>query len=529
MHLVRGMGLYLVPVEKPERRLQMFKIRIFSDDLSRLKTPLLFVPVFQDQLALPESLRFLEAALEPGLETAMDRASFQGKLEETLILFPRTDQIPVLVLLGAGKVVEWDIEHARRWFGATVKVAQERRQPEFSVFWEKGLPLPKDSEIFFTESAAAMVMATYRMKEFQRNRQEEDGVEITHVNLVWPDAPAELERYLSEGLTLGRTVNHVRHLADLPPNVLTPGRFVEEVRNLAPQYGWKLRVLDRDELEAEGLNCILAVASGSANDPYLVLIEHNPADARGTVGLVGKGVTFDSGGISIKPSKDMDKMKYDMCGAAAVLGAMEMAAQAELPVKLVAAIPLVENLPSHRAMRPSDIIRSYSGQTVEILNTDAEGRLILADALSYVDKNFSPDVIIDLATLTGAIVVALGHLAAGVFSTDGSLIEQLEEAGNLSGERVWSLPMWSEYEELLKSRVADVANIGSSRGAGSITAALFLKKFVHKARWAHIDIAGTAWEMPQRSYRGKGPTGFGVRLLYHWLKHIFLAAKEESQ
>ena len=507
----------------------MFDISIFSDDLQRLKTPLLFVPVFEDQPELPESLKFLESSVEPSLATVMARSNFRGKLEECLIVFPRKEEIPVLALLGAGKVVEWDIEHARRWFGATVKEAQARGRAEFSVFWEKSLPLPKESEIFFTEIAAALVMATYRMKEFQHPHQNANGVEITHVDLVWPDAPANLERYLSEGLALGRTVNHVRRLADLPPNVLTPNRFMEEVRSLAPQYGWKLRVLDRDELEAEGLNCILAVASGSANEPYMVLIEHHPAEVRGKVGLVGKGVTFDSGGISIKPSQDMDKMKYDMCGAAAVLGAMEMVARADLPVKVVAAIPLVENLPSQRAMRPSDIVRSYSGQTVEILNTDAEGRLILADALAYVDKNYAPDVLIDLATLTGAIVVALGHMAAGLFSTDGDLIEQLEEAGNLSGERVWSLPMWSEYEEMLSSRVADVANIGSSRAAGSITAALFLKKFVQQSRWAHIDIAGTAWEMPERSYRGKGPSGFGVRLLYHWLKHIFLAAKEESK
>jgi leucyl aminopeptidase len=225
--------------------------------------------------------------------------------------------------------------------------------------------------------------------------------------------------------------------------------------------------------------------------------------------MVGKGVTFDSGGISIKPSKNMEEMKYDMCGAAAVLGAMRAISLSKLPVRALAVMPLVENMPSGKAVRPGDIVRSYSGKYVEIINTDAEGRLILADAISYVEKNYRPDFIIDLATLTGAVVVALGNMTAGVMTPSTRFLNLLQEAAAITGEKIWELPLWDEYQEMMKSKIADIPNISGKSGAGTITAAIFLKAFVEKTEWAHLDIAGTAYGMPEKSYRPEGATALG--------------------
>jgi leucyl aminopeptidase len=307
-----------------------------------------------------------------------------------------------------------------------------------------------------------------------------------------------------------------RDLVNEPGNVKSPEFLAQHARSLAEEAGLDCTVLEKAELEREGLGALLGVAQGSVREPRLIILRYRGGngDAR-PIALIGKGVVFDAGGICLKPAEKMDEMKTDMAGGAAVLGTLHAATLLKLPVNLVGIIPAVENLPSGSAIRPGDVLTSLSGKTIEVVNTDAEGRLILADALTYA-RRFNPRVVIDLATLTGACVIALGHNASAVLGNHGGLVRQLLRAGEASGERLWHLPLWEEYATQIKSEIADVKNTGG-RPAGTITAAAFLQKFAADFTWAHLDIAGTAWEEKGRHYLPKGGTGVGVRLLCHYL------------
>lgn len=502
-------------------------IIVFDNEFSKLDTAMLVIPVFEDQETLPEELQFLDENLQPQSSKIIESSNFKGKLEDYRTAFTRRENLPLLILLGAGKVTKWTMESARKFFGRAIKIAAKLNVEEFSIYWNAEYPLPKGNEVFFSEIANAMCMAMHKTSDYQTHSETgNDTIDIKEVKIAYMDAPANLSAFLEEGVKIGEAVNLARRLADLPGNILTPTAFVEKIQELQKVYGWDVEVLHKAQLEKQGLNAHLAVAKGSRSNPYLALIKYENVQANGRIALVGKGVTFDSGGLSLKPPKSMETMKYDMCGAAAVLGALQAISEAKLPVNIVAAIPLVENLPSGEATRPGDIITSYDGTTIEVLNTDAEGRLILADAIAYVVKNYQPSILIDLATLTGAIVVALGHLGAGILGNDKGLIEELRDAGNITGEYLWPLPAWQEYSEFLKSDIADIRNISKEKGAGAITAGMFLKKFVGDTNWVHIDIAGTAWDMPERSYRAKGATGFGVRLIFHWLKNIHMPGQQ---
>ena len=317
---------------------------------------------------------------------------------------------------------------------------------------------------------------------------------------------------LAQGLAVAHGVSLAKDLGNLPPNVCTPSYLASRARELAKRYRMKVTVLERAEMERLGMHTLLSVAQGSAQPPKFIVLEHRAGPKKmKPVALVGKGVTFDTGGISIKPAGEMDEMKFDMCGAASVLGTMLAVGEMKLPVNVIGVIPTTENMPGGRATRPGDIVKSLSGQTVEILNTDAEGRLILCDALTYVER-FQPAAVIDIATLTGACVIALGHVASGLFANDDALAREVTSAADTAHDRVWHLPVWDDYQEQLKSNFADFANIGG-RPAGAVTAACFLARFTGKFKWAHLDIAGTAW----KSGKEKGATGRPVPLLTQFL------------
>lgn len=309
-----------------------------------------------------------------------------------------------------------------------------------------------------------------------------------------------------------------RDLVNQPGNIKSPEYMATQAAEMATAAGLKCMVLDRAQLKTEGCGALLAVGQGSVREPRLIVLEYlggNPGEK--PLALVGKAVVFDSGGLSLKPGEKMDEMKSDMAGGAAVLGTMAAAAGLKLPVNLIGIIPAVENLPSGTAYRPGDILTSLSGKTIEVLNTDAEGRLILADALTYAAR-FAPRAVIDLATLTGACIIALGNHTTAVLGTDQALIDRLRQAGEETGERLWQLPLWEEYDEQIKSEVADVKNTGG-RPAGTITAAAFLRKFVPEGcPWAHLDIAGPSWEEKGGGYLPLGATGVGVRLLIRYLE-----------
>lgn len=301
-------------------------------------------------------------------------------------------------------------------------------------------------------------------------------------------------------------------LGNLPPNVCHPTYLAEQAQAMAQEFNLDCEILDRADMEKLGMHSLLAVAKGSHQPPKLIVLSYrgNKASEKPVV-LVGKGVTFDTGGISLKPGAEMDEMKYDMCGAASVLGTMQAVARMALPINLTIIVPATENMPGGSATRPGDIVTSMSGQTIEILNTDAEGRLILCDALTYAER-FEPDTVIDVATLTGACVVALGNVATGLFANKDALARELLDAGDDAYDRAWHMPLWDDYQELLKSPFADMANIGG-RWGGAISAACFLSRFTRKFDWAHLDIAGTAW----KSGASKGATGRPVPLLTHYL------------
>lgn len=365
--------------------------------------------------------------------------------------------------------------------------------------------------------ATTLEDATYRYEATKTtNGKKPRGAERIELPLSAPLAPDELAA-LEEGRAIAAGMARARELGNLPPNLCTPAKLAETALELGKAYELKVQVLEREDAERLGMGAFLAVAAGSKTPPKFIVAEYRGSgEKRGKrrpIVLIGKGITFDSGGICLKPAAQMDEMKFDMCGAAAVLGTLEAVARLKLPLDVVAIVPATENLPSGTATRPGDVVRTLAGRTVEILNTDAEGRLILCDALTYAQREYRPECLIDVATLTGAIVIALGKEATGLMSNDETLAQALLESGERAADPAWQLPLWEEYQEALKSNFADVANVSTDRAAGSITAACFLALFVEDVPWAHLDIAGTAW----RSGEKKGATGRPVPLLVEFL------------
>jgi leucyl aminopeptidase len=359
-------------------------------------------------------------------------------------------------------------------------------------------------------AALGLREAFYRFDQLKTDKLP-PALALARVAFFAPGAAAArgaAQRALAEATATADGADLARTLGNLPPNICTPSYLADEARKLGRRFGVKVQVLERRDMERLGMGALLSVTRGSHQAPKLIVLRYPGAKARKKpLVLVGKGITFDTGGISLKPAGEMDEMKYDMSGAASVLGAIHALAAMRAPVHVAGVIPACENMPGGAASRPGDIVKTLSGQTVEVLNTDAEGRLILCDALAYAER-LEPDAVVDVATLTGACVIALGHVATGLFANDQKLADEIRAAGEDAWDRVWQLPIWEDYQEQLRSNFADMANIGG-RPAGSITAACFLARFTRKMRWAHLDIAGTAW----RSGREKGSTGRPVPLL----------------
>ncbi len=501
------------------------EIIIHREKLEAQSVPVLYIPVFEDMKRIPGKLSFLEDKMSPSPNEAIGRFTSGKMFDQHLTLYSNHENFPVVVLAGAGKINEWNVEKARQLFGGLIKSTRKMKEESLAIYWDAEYPVPGLSTLFVKEVVTALHTAAFSFTQLRADRSDLPP-EIRTVKLFYPEAEEGVREAVEQGTIVGESVNTARELAETPSNIMTPEKFVSEVHQHAEKLSWKLEILNESELRAKGLNAVLAVAQGSDHPPFLVIADYNPPAAVKTIAMVGKGVTFDTGGISIKPSKNMEEMKYDMSGAAAVLGAIVAVTRTALPVRVLAVMPLVENMPSGKAIRPGDIITSYSGKSIEIINTDAEGRLILADALSYVEKNYQPNIIVDLATLTGAVVAALGHIAAAVVSEDVDLLETLQDASRMSGERIWQLPLWDEYCDMMKSRIADIPNISKKSGAGSITAAAFLKYFIENTPWAHLDIAGTAYGMPEKSYRPEGATGFGVKLLWY-MAQLLSEGKQE--
>jgi len=467
-----------------------------------------------------KELQELDKELGGALARAWRQQEFTGEAGQLLLIHaPANMPAERIALVGLGKSREAELNSLRQAAGKVVQKLKENRIRSCVL----ALPQASVPKTDLAERVSAVtegvLLADYRFDRYRTEDTDKLPPKIDKIiMLVGPrDELAAAETAVDRSQKTLRGVFLARDLVNEPGNTKSPEHLAARAREVAEETGLRCTILEKTALEKEQLGALLGVAQGSIREPRLIVLEHQGGtkQEKPTV-LIGKGVVFDAGGISLKPAEKMDEMKMDMAGGAAVLGTLYAAALLELPINLVGIVPAVENLPSGTAIRPGDILTTHSGTTVEVLNTDAEGRLILADALSYA-RRFEPGTVIDLATLTGACIIALGHHAAAVLGTDESLIRKLLKAGERSGEKLWQLPLWQPYSEQVKSDVADIKNIGG-RAAGTITAAAFLKHFARDLRWAHLDIAGTAWEEQGKPTQPKGGTGFGVRLLLDYLK-----------
>lgn len=481
--------------------------------LKEVSEEFLAVTIFQeDNLPFPEITRFLR------------KEEFEAKLGQVHVIntFGRLN-FRKLFLYGLGEEKEFELDFLRRFAGAATRFAKSTKSNSFAIAIPELKVTDKD------ESAKAVVegalLASYKCTKFKSKK--DDIFEIKKCQVVGEVSQDAIQH----AITLSNAQNYARNIAENPPNVLTPRKLAEYAKELAKEKKLKITVFEKDHLTQMKMNGILAVAQGSVNPPVLIKLEYNSEKKNlPHYTLVGKGVTFDSGGISLKPPKGMQVMKYDKSGAIFCLGIIKAVEELNLPIRVTVLIPAVENLPSGSAQRPSDIITAYSGKTIEVLNTDAEGRLILADALAYAAEE-KPDAIIDLATLTGAIIICLGSHGIGLFTNSDVLAKTLERVGEKTHERIWRLPLWREYGEMIKGDLADIKNTGSeSSEASSITAAKFLQEFVGEICWAHLDIAGVDnIETAAHPYIEKGSSGIGVRLITETLLELSKLGKSKSK
>jgi leucyl aminopeptidase len=480
------------------------EIKVQTGDLLRTESDLAMLGCFED-LPLP-----VEVA---GLLEASD---FGGRANETLLLYPRGALAPKrLLLVGLGKHGKVTAETIRRASATAVKEAQRLKVPAVSIGVNGELPLePEQTAQAFAEG---IELGAYRFWRYRTGLNAVQTFKVGQATVI-SKTSEQTGAGVGRGQAIGRGVNFARDLVNGPGYAMHPPALGEEAVKLGKRLGLKVTVLDMAQLIEQGFGGILAVGKGSEHEPRFIIMEYGQAKAgTPTICLVGKGLTFDSGGLSLKPADAMETMKSDMGGAAAVYGAMQAVAELKLPLHVVALVSAAENMPSSNAYRPGDIVKTLSGKTIEVLNTDAEGRIILSDALFYAQR-YNPDAIVELSTLTGAIIIALGSHASGMMGTDQALLDKISHAGEVSGERVWQLPMWDEYHEMVKSQVADLKNL-AGRPAGSITAGTFLAAFTGEYPFVHIDIAGTAWvDRPAKPYDTFGGTGVGVRLLAEFLR-----------
>jgi leucyl aminopeptidase len=479
-------------------------------DPATVTSPLVIVPMPAG--GLPQSLQSLDHACRGAIERCITTGDFAGAVDDTALIYPEGGATRVLLIgMGdAGNVTDAVVRRAAQVAG---KRARSLGAPSAVLVWAAAIAPAVTAERCGQMLAEGLAFGAWHYGELKRPSEPRKS-EFTTCELLISSESKGFAAGVARGNAIAAGQTWTRNLQVLPGNTCTPAFVAERARELADRHGFEITVLDRAAIEAAGMKALMAVAQGSAVDPRFIVIEHHGATGAPVV-LVGKGVTFDSGGISIKPAQNMEEMKYDMSGGAAVLGTFETIGQLKLATHVVGLIPLCENMPSGTAYKPGDVVGSHFGKTIEVINTDAEGRLILADALSWA-RRYKPAVVIDCATLTGAIVIGLGHVVSGIMGTDAPLIAAVQAAGEAAGERVWQLPLWDDYRELMKSDIADVKNAGG-RAAGSITAGWFLREFVEGYPWAHVDIAGTAYTDRDVPTQVKGPTGVMVRLFTEFL------------
>jgi leucyl aminopeptidase len=488
------------------------KFSIRNENPSTVKTGCVIAGVFERR-KLSDAADRMDKTSRGLLTQLMKDGELDGKSGQTLLVhYPRGVRCERILLVGCGKPGEFNAQAYRKATGSAMQALQRSGATDAVSFLAE-LEASNCDLYQKVRSQVELARSTLYSPDELKSKTDRKHPPRRLTLSVLPTETDTANRALTDGEALAEGVELARKLGDLPGNICTPGYLAEQAQELGKaDKRLKVNVLDAAAMTKLGMGALLSVARGSDEPAKLITLEYRGGKTGDKpVVLVGKGVTFDSGGISIKPAAAMDEMKFDMCGAASVLGTMKACITMGLPLNVVGVIPATENLPGGRASKPGDIVTSMSGQTIEVLNTDAEGRLILCDALTYSNR-FNPDVVIDIATLTGACVIALGSHAAGLLSNDDTLAGELLDAGNTAGDRAWHMPLWEDYQPQLDSNFADMANIGG-REAGTITAACFLARFTRKYRWAHLDIAGVAW----KGGKEKGATGRPVSLLTQYL------------
>jgi leucyl aminopeptidase len=490
----------------------MLDVFVVSRDSFSFKTELLAMGVFKDELNFFNLSNF-SSGLEKIRQDLFSSGEFNANIGITSLLHSNdTDLARKILLIGLGNKQDFTPESARISAGKVTQKVRRLGLKEFSIFLTS-----KPSTEIVSAIAEGIKLASYSFNKYKTVKEPDSDKEIEKSYILVDDYNQALANVVKESSIISDSVNFARDLGNLPPNECSPAELVKIATELfAISSRIRVRIIEATQLTSNNLNGIFAVGTGSSSPPKLIIIEylgrnHGQKDFL----ILGKAVTFDTGGISLKPSEKMDEMKFDKCGGCNVIAIMKALDRLSLPLDIIGIIPAVENMPSGSSYRPGDIIRMHNGKTVEIVNTDAEGRIIMADALSYGVNMYSPKAIVDMATLTGAAIIALGSNVAALLGNDQKLADKILSAANLSGEKIWQLPIFEEHKEQIKSTVADIKNIGG-RPAGAITAAAFLSHFVGNTPWVHLDIAGTAWFQEgsiEKSYIVKGATGFAVRTI----------------
>ena len=481
--------------------------------IDQLDVQALAVAVFKNEKADEGFLKNLDELSGGLVRSALDADEFSGKEGETAyfhLVGNNRLKARRLLLVGVGDASDYKSGQISQMSGTAVRSLRSKKAKSIAV-------LPRasgDPSGIAATAVEGAYIAIFDPDKYRTVEKEEKTVDRLVVTIEGAEEDA-LQRGVNVGRIVGEAVNFTRDMANEPGAYMTPTDMAEKAREIANQFGLTVDILDEEQMEQEGMGSLLSVTRGSDQPAKLIVLKYTPAtppsDTKELLAFVGKGVTFDSGGISLKPGENMELMKYDMTGGATVMGAMRAIAQLKPPIPILGVAPCTENLPSGKATKPGDVVTAMTGKTIEVINTDAEGRLILADAIAYA-KKLGATKVIDMATLTGAVSIALGDVNAAVLGTDQELIDEIISAGREVGEKFWQLPLDKEYSKQIKSDIADIKNVGG-RKAGTITAAAFLKEFADGISWAHLDIAGTAWGDEAKPYRSKGPTGIAVRTL----------------
>src|SRR5215204_167173 len=497
------------------------EIQTSAGGFAELDVQALAVAVFKDERADEGFLKELDEASGGLLSSVLESEELKGKEGESVYLhLPAGADGPKakrLLLVGVGERSDYRAAQVSQFAGAAIRTLRSRNVKSVGL-------VPRLEDDAAATSAATVegaIIGLFEPDKYRTIDKEERAIERLVVVAGGADEEA-LRRGAERGRVVGESVNFTRDLSNEPGAYMTPTIMAERAQEIANEFGLEIDVLDQTRMEQEGMGALLSVARGSDQPPKMMVLTYMPdgkqsvEDGEDFLALVGKGITFDTGGISIKPSENMELMKYDMTGGATVLGVMRAVAQLKPPIPVLGVVPSTENMPSGKATKPGDVVVAMTGKTIEVINTDAEGRLILADAVSYA-KKLGATRVIDMATLTGAVSIALGDVNTGILGTDQELINEVIESGREVGEKFWQLPLDKEYTKQIKSDIADIKNVGG-RKAGTITAAAFIKEFAEGISWAHLDIAGTAWGDDAKPFRSKGPTGVAVRTLLNFIE-----------